>query len=55
MTPPYNSQFTYICPQAVKKVLDKWLSMVYKDFKRIKQTLDAEVKLPAHPQRVPHS
>ena len=38
-----------------KKVLDKQPAMVYKDFKQIKQTLDAEVKLQAHPQRVPHS
>ena len=38
----------------MKKVLDKWLPMVYKDFKQIKQTTDAEVKLQAHPQRVSH-
>ena len=45
----------YICPPDVKKVLDKQPAMVYKDFKLIKQTLDAEVKLQAHPQRVSHS
>ena len=55
MTPPYDSHLTHICPQAAKKVLDKWLRMVYKDFNLIKQTTDAEVKLQAHPQRVPHS
>jgi len=38
-----------------KKVLDKRTLLLYNRHNLITETIEAEVKLQAHPQRVPHS